>query len=73
MNDLFFLSQHIVNPSGRLNMPLVVFIPADEAQLGRWDLGEPEGKRLFWKAPGPVSPFSRPPEQVGGTETLGLP
>lgn len=37
-------------------MPLVVFIPADEAQLGRWDLGEPEGKRLFWKATGPVSP-----------------
>ena len=54
MNDLFFLPQHIVNPSGRLNMPLVVFIPADEAQLGRWDLGEPEGKRLFWKATGPV-------------------
>lgn len=37
-------------------MPLVVFIPADEAQLGRWDLGEPEGKRLFWKATGPSSP-----------------
>lgn len=35
MNDLFFLSQHIVNPGGRLNMPLMMFIPADEVQLGR--------------------------------------
>lgn len=47
MNDLFFLSQHIVNPGGRLNMPLMVFIPADEAQLGKGDLCEPEGKRPF--------------------------
>lgn len=47
MNDLFFLSQHIVNPGRRLNMPLMMFIPADEAQLGRWDLCEPERKRPF--------------------------
>lgn len=38
MNDLFFLSQHIVNPGGRLNMSLMMFIPADEVQLGRWAL-----------------------------------
>lgn len=56
-NDLFFLSQHIVNPGGRLNMPLVLFIPADEAQLGRWDLCKPEGK-AFWKPMGPISPLS---------------
>lgn len=68
----FFFPSMIVNPSGRLNMPLVVFIPADEAQLGRWDLGEPEGKAVL-EGDGPHLPLSRPPEQVGGTEDPGAP
>lgn len=68
MNDLFFLSQHIVNPGGRLNMPLVVFIPADEAQLGSLkEKGVLEGDEPS------LPPLSRPPRQVGGTATLGSP
>lgn len=71
MNDLFFLSQHIVNPGRRLNMPLMMFIPADEAQLGRWDLCEPERKRPFEGGGPNLLSLSGPPGQVGRTEPLG--
>lgn len=53
MNDLFFLSQHTVNPAGRLNMSLMMFIPADEVQLGRWALAGPGGRGLLKAMPPP--------------------
>lgn len=79
MNDLFFLSQHTVNPAGRLNMSLMMFIPADEVQLGRWALVGPGGRGLLkamgWppQRPPPRPALSRPPGQVGGPELLGSP
>lgn len=73
MNDLFFLSQHIVNPGGRLNMPLMVFIPADEAQLGKWDLCEPGGKRPFERRWAQSSPTLQGSWAGGRDGAPGLP
>lgn len=52
-------------------MPLMMFIPADEAQLGRWDLCEPERKRPLEGGGPNLLSLSGPPGQVGRMEPLG--
>lgn len=50
-------------------MPLMVFIPADEAQLGRWGLCEPEGKeRPVARQWAHLSGLFQASWPVGGTE-----